>query len=57
MLASPAQSPALQSKATVMNRRPTECAVPTCPRSSLQVSEHEEGFECVLHIHIKTKEC
>ncbi len=36
MLAVPAQSPALQSEATVMNRRPSECAVPTCPLSSLE---------------------
>lgn len=42
MLAVPAQSPALQSKATVMNRRPSECAVPTCPLCKLRVSEHEE---------------
>ena len=51
MLAVPARSPALQSKATVMNRRSSECAVPTCPLCSRRLSGHEEGWKCTLSFH------
>lgn len=40
MLAVPAQSPALQSKATVMNLKHSEFAVPVCPLCSLEGPEH-----------------
>lgn len=57
MLAVSAQSPALQSKAIVMNWRPSECGVPTCPLCKLQVSEHERCYKWASYFHKKTKEC
>lgn len=57
MLAVPAQSPALQSKATVMNRRPSECRRPDVPSAfAASFRAAGDGFLNALCIHSKTKE-
>lgn len=52
MLAIPAPSTTLQSKATAMNRRHSEC-----PLCSVWLSEQDKGCTCVLYFHNDTKKC